>query len=102
MEARIARTGREGLGRLLEEVGQKERERERKRGTLGCSHLDLLYGQFRWTKKWGWGIILDLLVGGAGQGGDSKQKGLQKGFLLCYMKQTALRTGLLVGMCTYH
>lgn len=43
--------GREGLGRLLEEVredGEREREKER---TRGCSHLDLLYGHFHWTKS---------------------------------------------------
>lgn len=43
--------GREGLGRLLEEVredGEREREKER---TRGCSHLDLLYGHFQWTKS---------------------------------------------------
>lgn len=48
----LACWGREGLGRLLEEVREK-REREREWRTQGCSHLDLLYGHFHWTKSGG-------------------------------------------------
>lgn len=94
--------GEGGVGAPAGGSGTKrEREREEK-GNARMFTSGFALWAISLDKKWGWGIILDLLVGGAGQGGDSKQKGLQKGFLLCYMKQTALRTGLLVGMCTYH
>lgn len=68
--------GREGSGQLVVEAGEK-RVGEREKGEQGHSHLDLLYGHFHWRKSRE-GTLLDLLVGGGGQGGDSKQKGSKR------------------------
>lgn len=98
METLFACTGEGGVG---EAAGGNGRERERVCGG-GRSHLDLLYGHFHWRKS-GEGTRLDLLAGGGGQEGDSKQAERFEKELLIVSHDTNRENKFgFVGMCTYH